>query len=220
MEEIKDNLKQVDAPSRGSLLKAAEKGTDLLKQKKLDDSKKWLEVMSDWIWEQLHSGHWKEVPVHYRRLYSLVKLLQAFIFSSKGEYKESLLCIDKGLLLGAPVLDEFLKRFAKVLTVELSISNKLLCDGHRIDEESSMASTTDTIWHGKTIRFRNYEPVSIFPALKRSKGDSDKFSLSSTLIETVDRPSLATFERDYMRTETPVVLSNCVNHWPAMKLWK
>jgi len=35
-----------------------------------------LDMMEDFVWEQLNTGHWKCVPLHWRKLYSLLKLIR------------------------------------------------------------------------------------------------------------------------------------------------
>lgn len=38
-------------------------------------------------------------------------------------------------------------------------------------------------------------------------------------IERVDRPSIQSFYTDYLSTGTPVILTGCMQHWPALTRW-
>ena len=73
------------------------------------------EGLLDHTWEELNTGHWKDVDLKYRYLYSYSSLLKlCFICkldenSSINEGCQKLLLIcDMGLLMGAPILDNVL----------------------------------------------------------------------------------------------------------------
>ena len=211
LQEIKNNLGQADSSYKVSVATAAERGIDFLKHNLFDDSKEWLDVISDWIWEQLHCGHWKDVPLPYRRLYALSSLLQGYLCIKNERYKDALLTIDKGLLLGAPVMNEYLTKVATALSMEQKISRSFECATKCVDGNEYQVSSSETAVKSR-VHFRNYQPNCYYPAVKKSKGESN--------VKTVDCPPLVVFAKEYMRTETPVILSNCINHWPAMRLWR
>jgi lysine-specific demethylase 8 len=39
-------------------------------------------------------------------------------------------------------------------------------------------------------------------------------------IERIHCPSIEEFLRDYMQKKKPVILTGCIDHWPAMKKWR
>jgi [protein]-arginine 3-hydroxylase / protease len=42
----------------------------------------------------------------------------------------------------------------------------------------------------------------------------------SRAIQRVVCPSMEQFLTDYMQTKTPVILTGCIDHWPAMNKWR
>ncbi|XP_075229715.1 lysine-specific demethylase 8-like isoform X2 [Lycorma delicatula] len=55
------------------------------------------------------------------------------------------------------------------------------------------------------------EPSSSLPEFCGIRGD---------LIPVLSCPSLETFYSDYFKPRKPVVLKDCINHWPALSKWK
>ena len=43
---------------------------------------------------------------------------------------------------------------------------------------------------------------------------------STKAIERIHCPSIEQFLTCYMRTKKPVILIDCIDHWPAMKKWR
>ena len=79
----------------------------------------WAQIALDFSWEQLNTGHWKDVELVWREGYSVASLLKALCLAWEGDIREALVEVDKGILLGAPVLDNALQSLAAVLTREI-----------------------------------------------------------------------------------------------------
>ena len=77
------------------------------------------QVSLDYSWEQLHSGHWKDVRLCWRQAYALAALAKALNLYLLGKGQEALVELDKGILLGAPVLDSSLHVVAALVNREL-----------------------------------------------------------------------------------------------------
>ena len=59
------------------------------------------------------------MDVIWRELYSTCSFLKAVALVKKGEWQAALLELDKGILMGAPILDNALHSFARALTAEI-----------------------------------------------------------------------------------------------------
>ena len=233
MKEIITNLDQLYTPAKTSILTAAEKGIISFKENQYENSKQWLLVMSDWTWEQLHCGHWKDVPRAYRNLYSVIALMHGLVLSCQGYYNEALVVVDKGLLLGAPILDQKLHTFATVLTAKLnSVTSSTNIDSVEFTNTHSeiesmptgvtnldkveFSTNSTTSWKHK-IRCRSYHPVTeIYPSksIKTTKEEEEE-EIDGTSVTDLYCPSLEVF-KEFMKTETPVIVRGCMRHWPAM----
>lgn len=43
---------------------------------------------------------------------------------------------------------------------------------------------------------------------------------STKEIQRIHCPSIEQFLTDYIQTKKPVILTGCIDHWPAMKKWR
>ncbi len=71
------------------------------------------------------------------------------------------------------------------------------------------------------------EPYVDLPSPKRIRLDEGQFNwmpipiLDSTkAIQRIHCPSMEQFLRDFMQKKKPVILTGCIDHWPAMKKWR
>ena len=120
LQEIRTQIEQLQIPSADSILTAFENSINFAKDGDYKVSMQWSKVVEDWCWERLHSGHWENVPVVYRKLYALATVLRGLALSYVGKYREALSVVDKGILLGAAdVMNGILYEMASVLTAEL-----------------------------------------------------------------------------------------------------
>ena len=62
---------------------------------------------------------------------------------------------------------------------------------------------------------------------KRVRLDDDNFNWmpipvidSTKIIERIHCPSIEQFLTCYMQTKKPVLLTGCIDHWPALKKWR
>lgn len=42
---------------------------------------------------------------------------------------------------------------------------------------------------------------------------------AETVIQRVSCPSLERFRTQWFETDTPVILTDCIDHWPAKSMW-
>ena len=137
-----------------------------------------------YVWEQLHTGQWKDVDRVWRQLYSYVSLFKTFIHLLKSNKKTqfhsleiALKACDMGLIMGEPILDDLLSEIADKLNTKLWESTK--------STNSELQDVTEL-----------------------EKDCSSQHILDeSKLIETVHLPSMEKFMRDFMRKNRPVKIT-------------
>ena len=150
----------------------------------------WAQVALDYSWEQLHSGHWAEVKRFWREAYALAALLKGLNLYLKGQVEQSLVEIDKGILMGAPIINNSLHTVAAMMSKDLEanevgvvstqetvlnsgdniIARKEELDVAMVDGVDSVLGSVDyTVakWEGTDlpkkigkVKFRNYTPSS------------------------------------------------------------
>ncbi|KAK0094403.1 hypothetical protein PV326_011037, partial [Microctonus aethiopoides] len=155
------------------------------------------EACLDRTWEELNTGHWKNVPIEQRHCYTVCSILKCITLEIKiGKVervneeltvKEIITQIDKGLLLGAP-LDEA----PNILTEMASRLNE------HIRNQENIAEVLDF-----DVDCVSKELLPGFKWLKR-----------------FNSPSMESFYRDIFMPKCPVVLTGCIKHWKALKTWK
>ena len=191
---------------------ASERNTLLPTIEYSDSSKFWAQIALDYSWEQLHIGPWHDVSLFWRQTYSLAAVLYACNLALKNEHQVALLSIDKGILMGAPIVNNLLHKLASQLHTLLKLS---------VGPED--AGRCDTKRIGK-VKFRNYSPEDV-PSGKKIKcapsleDDSKKKNVPlvdmARRIATVQCPTLEEFYDQFMHQSRPVVLTGAMDHWPS-----
>lgn len=184
----------------------------------------WAQVALDYSWEHLHSGYWQDVKLFWRQAYSLAALLKSINLILQGKDQEALIEIDKGILMGAPILNHSLHQLATLLCKKLMQTDLTVSTSNVGDDQASRKI-------GK-VKFRNYTPQA---ASLNTAGTTTKETghMSCDLkdvplvdmerrLPTVHCPSLEDFYNHHMTCSVPVVISGSMDHWPAYaeKKWK
>ncbi|KAK8936225.1 hypothetical protein KSP39_PZI013935 [Platanthera zijinensis] len=156
------------------------------------------EAALDMAWEQLHSGPWDEVVSTWRDAYALACLLVAEIRSCAGELQEALRVLDMGLIMGGSLLRRELDVSMENIA---AMSTTTVVDGFRNTNGWSLESL-DT-WNLAEV-------LQVLP----------KRSLACMAVEKRPCLSLESFTCDYFLRSYPVIISDCIDHWPARKKWK
>ena len=150
------------------------------------------QMLLDITWERLYSAHWKDIDITIRHAYTLVSLIKAASeFALCGDsysMKDVIYTCDMGLLMGAPVLNNVLSRLAmKLQQLAADDCNVSAADNDRTDQQSAALIDDD------------YDIL-----------------LCGSKVASETCPSLEYFNDVYVGTGTPVILRNCIDHWPAM----
>ncbi|XP_061361400.1 lysine-specific demethylase JMJ30 [Gastrolobium bilobum] len=155
------------------------------------------EAAREMAWEQLHSGPWHSVLPVWRDAYSMACLHVARHHYGNGEFKEALRVLDMGLIMGGTLLRNDLdsaveKVSEKARSVRVSEMNHQgfgSCEHRLVDQE--------------------FDVLQLLPVK----------SLSSEIVVKRSALSLEKFLIDHYLCGSPVIISDCMAHWPAKTKW-
>jgi hypothetical protein len=139
-----------------------------------------IDAALSYVWEQLHTGQWKDVDPVWRQLYSYISLFKTLAYLKLDEdsslhLADAITACDMGLIMGEPILDGLLSSIASNINEKLWESS----------QTKSTFKETDKEEVGKEC----------YPQLNQKN-----------LIETVQLPSIETFLLDIMNKK-PVVIT-------------
>ncbi|XP_031488369.1 lysine-specific demethylase JMJ30 [Nymphaea colorata] len=168
------------------------------------------ETAQEMAWEQLHSGPWHAVEPVWRDAYSLSCLHLARIRYASGDIRAALRVLDLGLLMGGSLLRSDLDDSVSVLS-KLPAAAGATAAGDSNRSPSPSPGREDAADDGGSPACADFADVlQVLPA----------GSLCRKQITRTNALSLEGFLCDYFLTETPVVMSGCIDHWPASTKWK
>lgn len=221
----------------------SEEGTESTSvwQKESESGRLWAEVALDFSWRKLNSNHWKDVELIWREVYATAALFKALSLLRAGQMQEAFIEIDKGILLGAPMFGDILKKLASTLTNEAQavqqISSKSQQDidanNFPLERDSDFAQTNECKPKARKVTFRSYrsycESLSSNKILLSVRTDphnsvEGSFSVDPSTVPLIDMarriavvncPSLEEFYHNHMMCSTSVVISGAMDHWPA-----
>ena len=172
-------------------------------------------IVQDIVWEQLHHGDWKDVPVIWRTLYSHSSLLISLCHISNGQLTKAMMELDKAILMGTPILDNYIHALATQVSNEITLN-----DNSRTDAASD--NTEDPhlpLKHLNDQRSDNIQRKKL--KLDTTKSCDKGVSVSGDrMIKRIQSPSLSDFLLNYMSKDQPVILTHCMDHWPALDKWR
>ena len=198
----------------------------------IPSSKFWAQVALDYSWEQLHIGHWQDVKMFWRQAYALAALLKSLNLLIAGKKEDALHEIDKGILMGAPIINNSLCGIASMISREITLGGK----NDDPDVTVVPSNSEGTVKKIGKVRFRNYEPSSDLSIEQKRKKSCDsptrvKLTCDACDVPLIDMerripvincPSLEDFYQDHMTPSVPVVISGAMDHWSsyAEKKWR
>ncbi|GFY98924.1 2-oxoglutarate (2OG) and Fe(II)-dependent oxygenase superfamily protein [Actinidia rufa] len=155
------------------------------------------EAAREMAWEQLHSGPWNSVLPIWRDAYSMACLHVARFHCAGGEISEALKVLDMGLIMGGLALRKDLES--------------------AIEKASAMARKL-TVSEGGGEGFAQAQRLLV-PQQFNVAEALPMESLSRKIVAKRSALSLEDFLRDYFLSGSPVIISDCMAHWPARTKW-
>ncbi|XP_072982457.1 lysine-specific demethylase JMJ30 [Typha latifolia] len=159
------------------------------------------EAAREMAWEQLHSGPWHEVVDTWRDAYAMACLHVAELRACAGERGEALRALDMGIIMGGPLLRGDLD----------AIVGKIMSD--KSEAGGSIGTGSDCAERWKEGISKNRDLAEVLQILPSK-------SLSCKTIVKRSSISLEAFICDYFLHDSPVIISGCIEHWPARTKWK
>ncbi|XP_033998119.1 lysine-specific demethylase 8 isoform X1 [Trematomus bernacchii] len=147
-------------------------------------------IILDFSWEKLNTGTWRHVDKEWRRVYSYGCLFKVAALCrgdpSAEDVLEALRTCDMGLLMGAAIMEDILQVIVRILQGGVRKSTK--------------------------------EEDSEHPEVKRIKMECPHVPVirEEVAIPRVKRPSLESFNTNYLLPLKPLILEGTIEHWPAL----
>ena len=184
----------------------------------------------DICWEKCNTGHWRDVNVIWRETYSYASMFKALCLYGMGRQTQAMKACDMGLLLGAPILDNILTRFATEFqknVVSRSLTDRDIAEGTA--QAKGDQKNCSLALRSKEKRKLRDEPMN--PQLESSGDEHSSKRSNSTKrrkgianipiifknyeVGHVCCPSIEAFLTNYMQKDKPVIIQGVMDHWPA-----
>ncbi|KAE8735507.1 Lysine-specific demethylase 8 [Hibiscus syriacus] len=162
------------------------------------------EVACEMAWEQLHSGPWHSVLPVWRDAYSMACLHVAKFHFSNGEFRDALRSLDLGIIMGGPLLR---KDLDSAIEVVLAAKSRQYHNGVADDNNGRPNAGSRLLVPPR--EFDKSEVLQILPVR----------SLSSKIVAKRSALSLEAFLCEYFLSGSPVIITDCMVHWPATTRW-
>ena len=151
----------------------------------------------EYIWEEIHSVYWKDVPTALRDAYSFLSVLvvRDMFESDPQDIANIIRRADIGILLGSSLFREHLLQL-----IQDSSSIRDHFDGHNLRTELSREH--------KRLRWQC--PIA----------DMDNPCPSRAIKRSSPTVSLEEFIHDHLNSGIPLLLERSADDWPALRKWK
>ncbi|XP_038726261.1 lysine-specific demethylase JMJ30 isoform X3 [Tripterygium wilfordii] len=166
------------------------------------------EAAREMAWEQLHSGPWHSVLPVWRDAYSMACLHVAKFYYPNGEFKEALRVLDMGLIMGGMLFRSDLDTSVKTVS-----ERARKCDGNGEGAQKSRRKLVREEFDKAEVRF----VFSLF--FRFALHVLPIKSLSCKIVVKRSALSLEGFMREHFLSGCPVIISDCMAHWPATTKW-
>ncbi|CAH9128633.1 unnamed protein product [Cuscuta epithymum] len=157
------------------------------------------EAAREMAWEQLHSGPWNSVLPIWRDAYSIACLHAARLHYKAGEFCQAIQVLDMGIIMGGLTLRDDFNLAVRKASMKANSSIEAFPRKDQSEEPNTIVSPDFHI-----------EEVSWVLPVK---------SLSCKMVGKRSALSLESFLQDHFLAGSPVVIRDCMDHWPAKGKW-
>lgn len=153
-----------------------------------------IQAIIDYMYEQVNIGNWREVKPYLRKTITIASYLKLIaLLKCSDDASESLV-----------------KELFKIIDFGILF-------GCPLDEEPDLLQNCATLLNSFSLLSHNLNEVS---SQNQEAVEIDCTKYNAHPIEVIDCPSMEHFYNNYIVKEKPVILDNCVNHWPALTKWQ
>ncbi|XP_041976051.1 bifunctional peptidase and arginyl-hydroxylase JMJD5 [Aricia agestis] len=153
-----------------------------------------IQAVIDYMHERMNIGNWREVPLYIRKTLTIATYLRLL----------------SHVKLATDVGEEMLKEYFKIVDFGLLF-------GAPLDKEPMLlqkcSACVSSLYNSKPIN----TPIDVN---ERKEPEYDFKKLNYISLDVISCPSMESFYRDYILPDKPVILDNCMKHWPALQKWK
>lgn len=153
-----------------------------------------IQAIIDYMYEQVNIGNWKEVKLYLRKTITIASYLKVLARTKCSEEAD----------------ESLIKELLKIIDFGILF-------GCPLDEEPELLQGCATTLNSFNLLPHNPNEVS---SQTPEAIDVDREKYNALPIEVIECPSMETFYTNYILKEQPVVLENCVSHWPALSKWQ
>lgn len=153
-----------------------------------------LQSVIDYMYEQVNIGNWKEVKLFLRITITIASYLLVLAKTK----------------CATDVTETFVRDLYKVLDFGIMF-------GCPVNEEPELLQNCATLLNSMGLLPHNTDAV---PSQVPEKVSDESNNYDAHPIEVIDCPSMEHFYKNYIVAEKPVILKNCINHWPALTKWQ
>ncbi|KAK4475882.1 hypothetical protein MN116_000656 [Schistosoma mekongi] len=163
--------------------------------------------MLQYTWEKLHTGHWKNVHICWRKLYASLKLLIVLynlykcnnsIFQLNEQLiKEMIIQLDYSLIMGYAIFNQFASKLANVLHQLINMKLIQSTNDDNLYISFQLNKTDDHEDHDHD------EDVVI-----------DQMKMNLFNLDSINYPSIEIFNT-LIQSYKPFIITNAINFWPA-----
>eukprot|EP00903_Cladosiphon_okamuranus_P019922 g18309.t1 len=163
----------------------------------------------EYAWEQLHSGRsWQAVAKVHRDAYGVAGTLVAtaiFLSGEEGGLDHAVFTLDLVAMMAGGRFQGAANTIVEAM--EANALGKAPTAGSGISTTESPCAGEATTTKARPLKKAKYDEQPTVATGRASSGGG---------IQRITMPPLDVFQRDYMETATPVILSGVLDGWPAM----
>ncbi|CAH8647560.1 unnamed protein product [Schistosoma haematobium] len=183
-----------------------------------------------YIWEKLHTGHWKNVHICWRILYSSIKLLIVlyYLYKSNNDddpnsyqfdpdhsddhdhdlyhyhpFIELIKELDLSLIMGYPIFNQFASKLASKLH-QIIMNKRRLCN----ENDLSLSRLFQLDNHNPDIHHDLDHDLDRFIQI------NEQIKINLNKLDHINCPSIELFN-DLIKFNKPFIITNAINFWPA-----
>lgn len=154
-----------------------------------------IQAVIDYMYEQVNIGNWKEVRLYLRKTLTVATYLR----------------LKAHINFSDDVSDDVIKEGLRIIDFGILF-------GCPIDAEPNLLQLCASCLHSFITHDEKPEIDGKVVITSTVKCENEPHN--SKVLEVIDCPSMEHFFRNYILAEKPIVLDNCLNHWPAITKWQ
>ncbi|XP_063821044.1 bifunctional peptidase and arginyl-hydroxylase JMJD5 [Ostrinia nubilalis] len=152
------------------------------------------QAVIDYMYEQVNIGNWKEVKPYLRKTITIASYIKLLAITKSSEN----------------ATESLVKDLFKIIDFGILF-------GCPVDGNPDLLQTCATLLSSFNLITHDLSETS---SQNQGTVEVDITKYNAQPIEVIDCPSMENFYRNYILAEKPVILRNCINHWPALSKWR